>query len=404
MNEPKQGVAPSPGRGLEQSPARTGDRRAWSGPPCGELGVVIVTFNAADEITACLESLAAAAVPGMRLVVVDNASTDDTVAVIRGWAEGTRPCALPDTLPFALAPAPKPVALTEIGPDLKVEREGHDGAAVTLIHAGVNGGFASGVNLGLAHLARDPCIGHFWVLNPDSMVPPGAVGALVAHLADAPRYALMGGRVLYLTRPDRIQIDGGRLNRCTGVSGNLNLNRPHPQTPPPDPAQLDFITGASMVASRAFYERAGPMAEEYFLYYEEVDWAMRRGDLPLAYCPGLVVYHRGGTAIGSPVWGRGRASEFSLYFKHRGRMRFLRRFSPWSLPLGLAYSFGQAGRMLWRRDPRGATTVLGAAMGLPMPAAVRARLSPEALALAQGRARRRPAGAEQAASQEGPAA
>ena len=82
-------------------------------------------------------------------------------------------------------------------------------------------------------------------------------------------FALMGGRVIYLDTPDVIQIDGGTLDRRTGVTGNLALGRSHAATPPPDPARLDFISGASMVASRAFYERAGPMAEGYFLYYEE---------------------------------------------------------------------------------------------------------------------------------------
>ena len=399
MNEPEPDAAAS----IE--PGRSHDVGA-------DLGVVIVTFNAADEIAACLESLLSAAPPVVRVVVVDNASTDDTLAVMRDWAAGTRACDLcdlPDTMPFALTPVAKPVMLHSGGPDLRPAlpparggTSGRSGRTVTLIRAGVNGGFAGGVNLGLAHLARDPGIGHFWVLNPDSIVPPGTVAALLAHLRTAPPYALMGGRVLYLNRPDRIQIDGGRLNRFTGVSGNLNLNRPHPQTPPPDPAQMDFITGASMVASRALYERAGPMAEEYFLYYEEVDWAMRRADLPLAYCPGLVVYHWGGTAIGSPVWGRGRASPFSLYFKHRGRMRFLRRFTPWALPLGLAYSLGQAGRLLWRRDPRGAATVLGAALGLPMPRVVRDRLSPEAQALIRGGARGQPPAGRSAS--RGPAA
>jgi hypothetical protein len=92
----------------------------------------------------------------------------------------------------------------------------------------------------------------------------------------------MGGRVLYLDTPDCIQIDGGTLNRWTGVTGNLILYALNKGTPPPKAEQMDFITGASMVASRQFYEAAGPMAEDYLLYYEEVDWALQRGVLPLA--------------------------------------------------------------------------------------------------------------------------
>ena len=67
----------------------------------------------------------------------------------------------------------------------------------------------------------------------------------------------------------------------------------------PDPASLDFISGASMVASRAFIDQVGLMADDYFLYYEEIDWAARRGALPFRLCGDAIVYHHTGTSIGS---------------------------------------------------------------------------------------------------------
>lgn len=355
-----------------------------------DLGVVVVTYGAEDVIAGCLESLMAARAAWqqggarLRVVVVDNASDDGTLAAIRGWADGSRPFVPPEHLPFDLPPAAhsaaQPLRLAEGGPDLAPVPD----ADVTLIHSGSNRGFAGGVNLGLAHLARDPGIAHFWVLNPDSMVPQATLGALRAHLAKGADYAMLGGRVIYLERPDTIQIDGGRLNRWTGVTGNFNLLRPV-SSPPPAVGDLDFITGASLVASRAFYEMAGPMREDYFLYYEEVDWAMRRGDMALDYCPGFTVYHWGGTAIGSPVVGRA-ASAFSLYFKHRARIRFQRLFHPWALPVAWAFSLAQAVRTgVLRRSPAGAWAILAASFGLPAPRAVRDRLGPGAAAHAFGR-------------------
>lgn len=348
-----------------------------AGPGPADLGVVVVTYDAADVITGCLESLMAARAswPGrLRVVVVDNASGDETVAVIRDWAAGQSPVALPEPLPFPLAAAARPLALAEGGPDLAPEAA----ADVVLLHSGANRGFAGGVNVGLAHLARDPAVGHFWVLNPDTMVPASAVAALARFLAPGPVYGLLGGRVIYLERPDTIQIEGGLLNRWTGVTGNYNLGLPV-SSPRPRAEELDFIMGANLVASRAFYQAVGPMREDYFLYYEEVDWAMRRGDLPLAYCPGFDVYHWGGTAIGSPVIGR-RASPFSLYFKHRARLRFQRRFHPLALPVAWGFSLAQAARMaiLWR-GPAEAWAILAGSFGLPAPRAVRARLHPNAV-------------------------
>ena len=215
-------------------------------------------------------------------------------------------------------------------------------------------------------LAADPAIDRVWILNPDSVVPPGHRRRLAAPPPPG-GFALLGGRLLYLeTAPDRIQIDGGHHrppDRASPATSTSSCR--HAATPAPTPPTLDFITGASLVASRAFIERAGPMPEDYFLYYEEVDWALRRGDLPLAYCPRRVVYHRAGTAIGSPAPGR-PASPFSLYFKHRGRLRFLRRHVPWALPTGLLYSVAKAGQLALKGYRPEAWAIVA---GSPQPAA-----------------------------------
>lgn len=334
-------------------------------PAPAPLGVVIVLYDSADVILDCLATLfAAAAADGtaLRVAVVDNASTDGGAGLVTDWAAGRRIHPWPADLPFPAATAALPGA-----------------AALSMIPLGVNGGFAAGVNAGLARLFADPAIGRVWILNPDSLVPPGTPAAFASH--DPGPFALMGGRVAYCDPPDTIQIDGGLIDRRSGITHNANQFRPAGTTALPAAAALDFITGASMVASRAFYAAAGPMAEEYFLYYEEVDWALRRGDLPLAVAPGAFVYHRAGTAIGSPAPGR-PASPFSLYFKHRGRMRFVRRHLPRSLPLAWGYTLLKAAQFRlkgWRAEAR---ALMAGARDRPPPPAVRDRLAPEAAARA----------------------
>lgn len=340
------------------------------------LGVVIVSFNSADVILDCLESLLAAKGVALHVVVVDNASTDGTPEAIEAWAAGHAPYGAPRDLPFALAPAPKPLRLIAPGAEPPPATP-----AITLIRAGVNGGFAAGVNLGLAELARHPGIDRFWVLNPDSVVPPDTPRAFASHSVPGNRFALMGGRVTYLDPPDMIQSDGGTINRLTGVTHNVNLGRGNAATSEPGADRLDFIPGSSMVASRQFYEAAGPLHEDYFLYYEEVDWALRRGDLPLVLCPGARIYHHAGTAIGSPTLAR-IAAPFSIYFLYRGRLRFVRRFFPLALPLAWAYALAKAGQIALRGYRAEARALIAACLGLPPPAAIRARLSPEAARLA----------------------
>jgi GT2 family glycosyltransferase len=339
------------------------------------LGVVIVTFNAADVILDCLESLLASEGVPPRIVVVDNASTDDTIATIKSWADGSGRYEPPASLPFNVTPVAKPVVMADVTSGRSVDTR----VSVELMRAPVNGGFAAGVNRGLAHLARDPAIRRFWVLNPDSVVAPGTAQAFASY--EPGPFSIMGGRVSYLDPPDMIQIDGGTLDRRTGVTGNINLGKKTHETPLPDAQTLDFVTGANLVVSREFYESAGPMPEDYFLYYEEVDWALRRNGVPMAVCAEAHVLHRGGSSIGSPTLHR-LASPFSLFFKHRGRMRFMRRHFPRNVPAAWLYTAAKAGQYVAKGYFSGASAILQGALDRPLPQKIRRRLGPDAAAVA----------------------
>ena len=100
-----------------------------------------------------------------------------------------------------------------------------------------------------------------------------------------------------------------------------------------------------MVVSREFLARTGPMVDDYFLYYEEVDWACRRGELPLVLAPDAIVYHHGGTSIGTGQLNE-RPSGFANYFNYRNRMRFMRRFHPLRLPVAYALNLARIGKSL----------------------------------------------------------
>ncbi|MBC7180868.1 MAG: glycosyltransferase family 2 protein, partial [Roseovarius sp.] len=170
----------------------------------------------------------------------------------------------------------------------------------------------------------------------------------------------------------------------TGVTSNANLFLAVDDTLPPAASKLDFISGASMVVSRAFWDQAGPMCEDYFLYYEEVDWALQRGGLPLAVCPQGVVYHRAGSSIGSATLGR-PASPFSLFFKNRARIMFMRRHFPVGLPGAWAYTLAKVAQYGLKGLREEAWAVLaGACNGVP-PREVIDRLTPEAARVALSR-------------------
>lgn len=308
------------------------------------LGIVVVAYNAADVIRDCLETLLAASA-GARVVVVNNASTDDTFKVLEDWRSG-RDGYIAGAVPFEVGTVSKPVK----------------SAQFDIIDAPRNGGFAAGVNIGLKQCMADPWIDRVWVVNPDTLIPPGTPQAI----ANAPaHFALMGMRILYAAAPHCIQIDGGTIDKWTGVTSNLNLGAPS-DAAPSTPGDMAFISGASMVASRAFIEAAGPMPESYFLYYEEVDWALKRGNLPLTYCEEAVIYHHAGTAIGSPTLGA-LPSPFSAYYKHRSRMMFLKRHYPASLPVGYLYGLAKSAQSVFKGHPALGWAILCGMHGIRRP-------------------------------------
>lgn len=351
---------PSPGSGSGKSRAAPSVPHAAdvAAPEAGlpAIGVAIVTYASADVIAACLESLFAADHPDLTIVVCDNASPDDTVKRIRHTALAAG---------RAVTEAPAD------GPPWPLDGVGR---GITLLRRERNAGFAAGVNACLSALLAERHLDLFWILNPDCAVAPDAPRALARTAAAAGPFGLIAGRTLYRAAPHRIQSDGGRLRPLTLVVSQVNQGALPDAAAFPDPATLDFVSGANLVASRTFVERAGFMREDYFLYFEEVDWALRRGNLPIVACPEARVFHEGGTAIGSGRVDR-RASAFANYFNYRNRIRFAWRFRRLGLPGAYAYALAKAVQLSLLGAFDEAVAILAGTHQLPPPRAIARRLA-----------------------------
>lgn len=324
------------------------------------IGVVVVSYGAGAQLIDCLESLLAADGADLRVLVVDNASPDDTVERLRGWASGAEPWS-GEGLPFA----PRdhgPVELREFhaGPDAL------PAGVVGLLHTGRNGGFAFGVNRGLEAFRAMPDVDLFWILNPDAMAENATPAAIERAAAAAGRFGVIGGRTYYTEPPLLIQTDGGRIDLWTGRLLPANLGRRGRDVPGPE--RLEYVPGCHMVVGRDMLDRAGLMPEDYFLYFEEIDWCLRRGDLPLVYSDEIPVHHYSGASIGSASATQG-PSPLSSFYMFRSRLRFVRRYRPLAVPITAAYALGKVAQMVrrgQRRSARSALSGLMGGLGLPM--------------------------------------
>jgi hypothetical protein len=348
-----------------QAPAAAGEQATRATP---RLAVVLINWNRTADTIEALESLLRSDTP-VRVVVVDNASTDGSTELLKAWAEGTQPYEPPmgSLRRLSSPPLPKPIAYAEVkDEEALTARPGKE--LVTFIWSSWNRGFAGGNNLAMRYALNDPSIAYCWCLNNDTVVEPDAARALVSRMDATHRIGMCGTQVRYYHRPGTWQLlNGQRFNLLTGMSQGIGANQP--VTRPFDPKKVaqetDFVLGASIAVSRAFLETVGFMEESYFLYFEEMDWSVRnRGRFAIAFAHGAVIYHKEGGSIGSSGK-KGQRSETSEYFLMRSRIMFYRRNFPLLWPLQYPLAMGLIARRLLRRQPKKAAAMTRAMLGMP---------------------------------------
>jgi GT2 family glycosyltransferase len=226
---------------------------------------------------------------------------------------------------------------------------------LVLIRAGGNLGFAGGNNLGIRHLMLDPAIEAFWLLNNDTVVEPTAARALLATIRAEPTAGMIGTVIRYYNAPDTVQALGGMtFNPLTGANAGIHGNKPYkaPWDGRAAARKAACVLGASLTATRSFVETVGLMSEAYFLFFEEMDWALRnQGRFAIGLARGSIVYHKHGGSIGSSSKKGGRTPQ-AEYWLLRARLLFYRRYYPWLLPLIWVQGAAQTGRRLLRRQPK----------------------------------------------------
>jgi GT2 family glycosyltransferase len=251
------------------------------------LAIIIVSYNVRDEIVACLDSVVGHTAPfPTEIVVVDNASTDDTVAVVR----------------------------TKF-PEVRV------------IEAGENLGFARANNLGIAATSSEFVL----LLNPDTVSPPAAIPTLVRGLAVHPEAAAAGPRLIDAGGFPELSFGWaigpwGELRQK--LVGGLHRRRVRRVVRRVDQwartaGPREWVSGACLLVRRADLEDVGLLDERYFMYTEDVDLcvSLRRRGRQILFVPQAEVLHlRGRSAGRNPTTERmRRLSQLAYYAKHHPR-------------------------------------------------------------------------------------
>lgn len=291
------------------------------------VGVVILNWNGWRDTLACLDSLLPTLPAQAQVIVCDNASQDDSLLHIRQWADGQAES--PSQPGFVQGHALRPVRWVEYDRAQAEAGGAADDPVLVLVRTGANLGFAGGNNVGVRYaLARG--FDYVWLLNNDTVVDQHALAGLLARMSADPEIGMCGSTLMYFNEPERVQALGGaRFDYARGVGQHLGVGGLVQDQPDliAIEAELDYVVGASMMVTRALLESVGLMQEDYFLYFEEIDWAVRaRGRFRLGWADKSIVYHKEGATIGSSH--RARPSVTSLRYLYRNRLRFASRHTP----------------------------------------------------------------------------
>ena len=226
--------------------------------------VIVLNWNGQRWLDACLAALYRQTRPPDEIVVVDNASTDDSVEHLRVRWPQVRVMTLP-----------------------------------------TNVGFAAGNNRGADDASTDALV----FLNNDTEVEPEWLDALVRAAEGDSKRGLVTSRIVYLDRPDVIDSSGDGYLRCGG-----GFKHGHGQSLASyaESRSVFGACGAAFLIRRDWWERLGGFDESFFMVYEDVDlsYRARLGGATVWYAADAVVRHAGSASMG-------RVSDLAVYCGQR---------------------------------------------------------------------------------------
>ncbi|MCB0638905.1 MAG: bifunctional riboflavin kinase/FAD synthetase [Lewinella sp.] len=229
-------------------------------PGTQQTAIVILNFNGADFLRKFLpEVVRTAKAAGCTVVVADNGSTDDSLAMMRAEF-----------------------------PDL------------TILDLGSNFGFAEGYNRALANIDAD----YYVLLNSDVRVTDDWLTPCLERLAAEPGLAACQPKILSQEDPECFEYAGAAGGWLDALGypfcrGRIFATTEKDEGQYDDPDPIFWASGAALFIKADLFHRIGGFDGDYFAHAEEIDlcWRLKRAGYRIEACPSAVVYHYGGGTL-----------------------------------------------------------------------------------------------------------
>lgn len=255
-----------------------------SAPVTKKVGVVVLNYNGVRVLPGLLDSLERLKYPDFRVFLVDNASTDGSLALARSYL---------DKLPM----------------EVIENREN------LLFSAGNNVGIGRALEWGADYV---------FLLNNDTLVPQSILTELAGFVGSNPRAGIAGPMIHFGEPVGTIWGAGGRVSLWWGLVRHRGI-REKDVGQFSEPAKVDYVSGAAMMIRREVTDRIGMLDTDFPMYYEDTDFCFRarKAGFETWYVPTRPVIHLVSVAAG------GQASGFKIRRRFSSGMRFFARHARW---------------------------------------------------------------------------
>lgn len=241
---------------------------------CPHVGIIIVNWNGKADTIACLESLTQSKWENQSVIIVDNGSCDDSVAVFK-----TR-------FPYA-----------------------------QLICSDCNLGFSGGNNLGI-RFALEQNYEYLFLLNNDTVIEPETVTKLVEAAQANPDYGLLTSVIHIFSCPEQVWFSGAKLDLKHGIAEHNNTHIPDRTA---SPFQIPWASGCALLVRADAMRQLQGFDERFFLNWEDVDLSLRAraAGQKIAIVPASRIYHKVSSSIS-------KVPSAGLYYYVRNNLLLIR--------------------------------------------------------------------------------
>lgn len=304
-----------------------------------KLYIVLVNFNGYQDTIECLESIFKQDNQSLQVILVDNSNSDTDLNELSSWSEGNYNEEIKTNFPSIVFPLiQKPIDYAVFLENQLLKKEYLN--KLLIVKAEENKGFAAANNIALRYIEKFGSLNDFiWLLNNDTIIDADTIGQLQVELIkniEGAEKVLFGTPLMEYYEPQKTQAVGGKYNKITGITSHLGEKIRIKRDLIIDVFAVDYPIGASMIISSNYLKKIGLMNEEYFLFFEELDWAERtkKNGGSVHILSVFTVYHKQGKSTKS--YRNKQKSEFIDLLSLKNRLLFCKRYYKkhlWSVKL-----------------------------------------------------------------------